>query len=343
MALSSIYVAAIVSAAIVGFACSRDSAPSRVVKRDGTSIVGTIVEARADGVVVKTSDNSTVTIARTDIASIEAMQPAKAVEVSPQAATPDDRRGATGVSGAVETRERSLQERKTARSDTSDASTRLETRDRAADNTRGASAQGDTARSQDRRSSSGAPSSGSQPASGDASRGTITSPPRQSTEIIPAGTRLVIALKSPIDSARAQRDDPVDATLTRPVRAGDVEALPAGTEIEGSVVDVQSAAPARNRAYLVVQFDRVRVAGRDLPLRSAPIQREAAPSAKRDAKQKIGSAIGAVVGRSKRALAAAGITTSDTALGRGPDVKLPAGTTLTIRLAEPLTVPAPGR
>lgn len=69
---------------------------------------------------------------------------------------------------------------------------------------------------------------------------------------VPAGTALLLKLKTPIDSGTMAVDDQVEATLWSPIIQGGVELIPAGSVAIGKVTDVQRAsdrAPAGSISF----------------------------------------------------------------------------------------------
>ena len=58
---------------------------------------------------------------------------------------------------------------------------------------------------------------------------------------VPAGTALLLKLKTPLDSGKTSVDDQVEATLWSPVIQDGIELIPAGSIAIGKVVDVKRA------------------------------------------------------------------------------------------------------
>jgi hypothetical protein len=72
---------------------------------------------------------------------------------------------------------------------------------------------------------------------------------------VPAGTPLVIRLRTALDSASGQVDDAVRATLLKPVTQDGFELIPKGSTLHGKVTDVQSASKQRPVGRLVFEFN----------------------------------------------------------------------------------------
>ena len=106
----------------------------------------------------------------------------------------------------------------------------------------------------------------------------------------------------------------------------------------------------KGRASIAVRFDRLRVREESHQIQTAGIRREAAATKGEDAKKiGIGAGVGAIVGGiagggSGAAVGAAvggGAGTGVVLATRGREVQLPAGTTLTTRLQNAVTVLVP--
>lgn len=171
---------------------------------------------------------------------------------------------------------------------------------------------------------------------------------------LPAGTALAVTLATAIASDTSRIEDPVRATLRTPVSAGGVETLPAGTAVLGHVTSANRSAKVKGRASIGVRFNSI-----DLPgdggrsaITSGTVTRVAPATKKKDAtKIGIGAGAGAVIGgivgggsgAAKGAAIGGGAGTGAVLATRGDEVRLPAGTPLTVRLTAPLTVRVPVR
>jgi hypothetical protein len=72
---------------------------------------------------------------------------------------------------------------------------------------------------------------------------------------VPAGTPLVIQLRTTLDSASGQIDDAVRATLLNPVTQDGFELIPKGSTLHGKVTDVQSASKQKPVGRVVLEFN----------------------------------------------------------------------------------------
>lgn len=171
--------------------------------------------------------------------------------------------------------------------------------------------------------------------------------------VIPAGTKVPVALKHAISTKSAREGDPVYAETTFPVVLNDRVLIPAGTYVQGKISSVQRAGRIKGRAEVLMHFTTlIYPSGYTVLL---PGSVENVPGADKTSMkgdegtirgdsqtgQKVGTvagtaATGAVVGGlssgGKGALIGAGVGgavgTAIALLTRGNDVKLDAGTTL---------------
>jgi hypothetical protein len=166
--------------------------------------------------------------------------------------------------------------------------------------------------------------------------------------VISADSVIGLQTDTPLTSERARVEDPVEARVTRDVKVGDEVAIPAGTRVLGTVTLVERGGKIKERARLGLRFHTVVLGdGTRLPMRTDTIYREgASPSGQSAAKiggAAVGGAIlGAILGGKKGAVlggsvGAAGGTAAVMAGDRN-EATLPAGSPLTVRVQEPVTV-----
>ena len=72
---------------------------------------------------------------------------------------------------------------------------------------------------------------------------------------VPAGTPLVVRLRTSLNSASGQIDDPVRATLLSPVMQDGFELIPKGSTLHGKVIDVQAASKQTPVGRVVLAFN----------------------------------------------------------------------------------------
>jgi hypothetical protein len=166
--------------------------------------------------------------------------------------------------------------------------------------------------------------------------------------VIPSDAVLGLQIERTISSETARVEDRVEARVTRDIRVGDKVAIPAGSTVQGSVAEVERGGKVRERARLGIRFHTVVLNnGSRLAIKTDSVVREGASPAKESA-AKIGGAavggaiLGAILGGGKGAIiggatGAAGGTAATMASDRNPAL-LPAGTTVSVRMQQPVTV-----
>jgi len=168
---------------------------------------------------------------------------------------------------------------------------------------------------------------------------------------VPADSVLGIQVERTVSSESAQVEDKVSARVNRDVRVGSRIAIPAGSVVTGSVTEVERGGKMKGKARLAVRFHTVTLAdGTQLAIRTDAVVREGeSPSGETAAKvggAAIGGAIlGAILGGGRGAAIGAGVgaaggTAAAMANDRNP-ARLPAGTSVTVRVQQPLTVTVP--
>ena len=126
--------------------------------------------------------------------------------------------------------------------------------------------------------------------------------------------------------------------------------LPAGTDLRGVVTGVQRSAKVKGRASLAFRFTSVAVDDESYDIRTSSVAREAEGTKKKDATKigigaGAGAIIGGIVGGGKGAAigtaVGGGAGTGMVLATRGEEVRLAAGTPVTVKLSEALTVRVP--
>jgi hypothetical protein len=157
-----------------------------------------------------------------------------------------------------------------------------------------------------------------------------------------------LQIERTISSEVAKVEDRVEARVTRDVRVGGRVAIPAGSIVQGSVMEVERGGKLKERAKLGIRFHTVVLAdGTRLNIKTDSVVREGA-SPSNESAAKIGGAavggaiLGAILGGGKGAvlggtIGAAGGTAAQMAGNRNPAV-LPAGTTVSVRVQQPVSV-----
>ena len=164
---------------------------------------------------------------------------------------------------------------------------------------------------------------------------------------IPAGTALNVRLVTPLTSNKSVAEDPVSGTTVGPVVVQGVTAVPAGTEILGTVREARRSGRVKGRASIAFRFERLIVRDERYQIQTAQVTRQAAPDRSDDVKKGViggaaGAIVGGIVGGGRGAAIGAGAGATGAVLAtRGDEVELPAGTTVHTTLQEPLKVVVP--
>ncbi|MGC1452162.1 MAG: BON domain-containing protein [Candidatus Sulfotelmatobacter sp.] len=172
-------------------------------------------------------------------------------------------------------------------------------------------------------------------------------PPAPKKLIIDQGTQLTVRLIDPIDSEKNQTGDTFHATLNAPLSSDGEEAVPAGVEITGHLVEVKSAGKFAGQSVVVLQLDSIASGGRTYSLQTDQYKKEGSSRGKNTAEKVgggavIGGIIGALAGGGKGAAigaaAGAGVGGGVQAATKSQQIKLPSETVLNFTLQAPITV-----
>ena len=175
-------------------------------------------------------------------------------------------------------------------------------------------------------------------------------PPAPVVEELVVSAQSVVGLQmeTSVTSDNARLEDEVVARVTRDVKVGDRVAIPAGARAQGEVTLVERGGRVRDRARLGVRFTSIVLAdGTRIPIHTETVLREG-DSPGRESAAKIGGGaiggaiIGGILGGAKGAAigstVGAGAGTTAVMAGGRNHATLPAGSPLTVRLEDPVTV-----
>jgi type IV secretory pathway VirB10-like protein len=175
-------------------------------------------------------------------------------------------------------------------------------------------------------------------------------PPQKVFEelVVSADSVIGLRIENTINSDVARVEDPVEARVTREVRVGSEIAIPTGARVLGSVIQVERGGKMKSAARIGVRFHTLVLPDNTrLQMQTEAVYREG-KSPGQESAAKVGAAtvggaiLGAIIGGGKGAaiggaVGAAGGTGAVMAGGRNPAI-LSAGTALTIRLNQPVTI-----
>jgi hypothetical protein len=166
---------------------------------------------------------------------------------------------------------------------------------------------------------------------------------------LPATTRLVVSLESPVSSATSTVETPVRGELTEAIVSDGVTVIPAGARISGVVSGAEPSARVKGRASLSLAFDELSFENATYPIEARYSQ--VAPATKEKDAKTIGipaaggAVVGAIVGGKKGAAigaaAGGGAGTAVVLSTRGKEVTLGSGAVLSMQAGRPITVRVP--
>jgi len=172
-------------------------------------------------------------------------------------------------------------------------------------------------------------------------------PPPPQKVTIPSGTTLAVRLVDPIDSETATQGQTFHATLNSPLSVDGDTAIPAGYNVEGHVVTVQSAGKFAGQSLLVLQLDRISADGKNYSIQTDQYKKQGSSRGKNTVEKVgagagIGALIGALAGGGKGAAigaaAGGGLGAGAQTISHSQQIKLPSETVLNFTLQASLTV-----
>ncbi len=172
-------------------------------------------------------------------------------------------------------------------------------------------------------------------------------PPAPKKLIIDQGTQLTVRLIDPIDSEKNQTGDTFHATLNAPLTSDGEEAVPAGVELVGHLIEVKSAGKFAGQSSVVMQLDSLTSGGRTYNIQTDQYKKQGSSRGKNTAEKvgagaAIGGIIGAIAGGGAGAAigaaAGAGVGGGVQAASKSQQIKLPSETVLNFTLQQPVTV-----
>ena len=176
-------------------------------------------------------------------------------------------------------------------------------------------------------------------------------PNRAAPVTVPELTAIHVTLDQAVASNQNRPGDHFDATVSEPVVMDGKTVIPQGAHAEGLVVDARQSGRLRGRARLQLALQTVAVNGQNYDLRTTSSPRIGGDHKKRNLAWIGGGAgggllIGALAGGGEGALiggpVGAGAGTTVALLTGKKDVRLRPETTLTFKLAEPVTIRVKG-
>ena len=164
---------------------------------------------------------------------------------------------------------------------------------------------------------------------------------------VPDGSVLSVRLLESVNSDTNQPGDKFLASLASPVMVGDRVVIPAEAGLQGKIVEVRSTGRFAGRSSVILELTRLAYNGKIYQLRTSRYSKQG-PS--RDTRSAgtigggagVGAILGAILGGGRGAaigaVIGAGVGTGVQAATKGAQVRLPAESVLSFRLATPLAV-----
>jgi hypothetical protein len=172
-------------------------------------------------------------------------------------------------------------------------------------------------------------------------------PPVYRDVTAPAGTPLHVRITESLDSATAQDGESFHGIVTRQVVADGLVVIPAGSAVNGRVVDAKDATHFKGHSILSVEITGVRTRGHQIALSTDPYTLDGANRGKNSVEKigggaVVGAVLGGIFGGGKGAAIGAGAGGGGGAavqgFTRGQQVAIPSESVIFFRLAAPVTV-----
>ena len=166
---------------------------------------------------------------------------------------------------------------------------------------------------------------------------------------VPTGTAIHVRLDESVASNRNASGDRFKATVSEPVVLDNKTVIPAGAKVEGRVIEARESGRLRGRARLRLALASVEVNGKFYEIDTSGVGRVGGNHKKRNlgfigGGGGGGALVGAIAAGGKGALIGgpigAGAGTAVAYFTGKKDIRLPAESSLTFRLAQPVTIPA---
>jgi hypothetical protein len=165
---------------------------------------------------------------------------------------------------------------------------------------------------------------------------------------VPEGTDLTVVLDQSISTAENRSGDTFRASLASPVVIDGKTVIPKDAEVSGHIVEAEPSGRLKGVAHLVLTLNSVEVGGKSYYLATEDEGRTGKNHNKRNeiligGGAGLGALLGGIAGGGAGALiggaVGGGAGTAGAAYTGKKDIRVPAETALTFRLARPVTIP----
>ena len=191
------------------------------------------------------------------------------------------------------------------------------------------------------------PASGAAPATGEAKKPGLLERLEAKPVTIPEGTVLTVRLNQAVGSKISNSGDPFSATIVSPVQVGEKVVIPKGSEAAGTITDAVPLGRFKGGARLALTLNSVTINGKKYDVQTTGVSESEKGKGKRTAAMIGGGAgagaiIGALAGGGKGAAIGAivggGAGTAGAAFTGNKNITLPAETSLSFKMTQPLEV-----
>ncbi|MCU1315994.1 MAG: hypothetical protein JWN63_1316, partial [Candidatus Acidoferrum typicum] len=174
---------------------------------------------------------------------------------------------------------------------------------------------------------------------------------RSNPVTLPDGTVIHVTLNQAVASDENRPGDHFEATVSEPVVVANKTIIPRGSPVQGIVVDAHHSGRLMGRSRLQLGLETVTVNGKDYKIHTSTHTKVGGKHKKRNVELIAGGAgggalIGAIAAGGKGVLIGgpigAGAGTAAALITGKKDVRIPPETSLTFKLAQPVTVNAKG-
>jgi hypothetical protein len=164
---------------------------------------------------------------------------------------------------------------------------------------------------------------------------------------VPAGTIITVQLGSSISTKTARAGDNFSASVAQPVSVNGEVVIPSGSNATGTVTDSKGMGHFKGGALLAITLNSVDVKGASYQVQTSPSEHSISGKGKRSAViigggAGLGALVGGLAGGGKGAAigaaAGAGAGTAGAAFTGNKDIVLPAESTVSFKLLQPVDV-----